>query len=127
LMDNEEGIKEIKKKLDKKEKFTTLATNYSISSNASDGGNLGVFDISNFSENIKESISKLNKGNYSNIISTSKGFQIFYVEDIVLEGNKTLQDAYDEIRKILYNAQAEKKFKTWLESLKQNAHIKIML
>lgn len=127
LMDNEDGIKDVRAKLDKKEKFTILATKYSISSNASDGGNLGIFDINNFSQSIKESISKLNKGDYSNIILTPQGFQIFYVEDIVLEGNKTLQQAYDEIREILYSEQVEKKFETWLESLKKKAHIKIML
>ncbi|MCD4719720.1 MAG: SurA N-terminal domain-containing protein [Desulfobacula sp.] len=127
LMDNEDEIKEIKKKLDKKKKFIFLAKKYSIASNASDGGDLGTFDISNFSESIKDSISKLNKGDYTNVISTAQGFQIFYIEDIVLEGAKTLQEAYDEIHEILYREQVDKKFETWLESLKKKAHIKIML
>ena len=127
LMDNEEGIKEIRKKLDAKKDFSALAKKHSLSPNASEGGDLGLFDISNFAENIKEIISGLNIGDYSNVISTSQGFQIFYVEDIVLDGNKTLQQAHDEIHEILYNEQVEKKFKTWLESLKKNAYIKIML
>ena len=127
LMNNEDRIKEIKKKLDAKIDFSTLAKQYSLSPNASDGGDLGLFDISNFSENIKEIISGLNTGEYSNVISTSQGFQIFYVEDIVLDGNKSYEQARDEIHEILYNEQVEKKFKTWLESLKKNAHIKIML
>ncbi|WP_299978318.1 SurA N-terminal domain-containing protein [Desulfobacula sp.] len=127
LMDNEDEIKEIKRKLDKKENFITLAKNYSIAPNASDGGDLGIFDINNFSESIKNGISKLNKGGFTNVISTAQGFQIFYIEDIVLEGAKTLQQAYDEIHEILYREQVEKKFETWLESLKEKAHIKIML
>jgi peptidyl-prolyl cis-trans isomerase SurA len=127
LMNNEDRIKEIKKKLDAKIDFPALAKQYSLSPNASDGGDLGLFDISNFSENIKEIISGLNTGEYSNVISTSQGFQIFYVEDIVLDGNKSYEQARDEIHEILYNEQVEKKFKTWLESLKKNAHIKIML
>ena len=127
LMDNENEIKEIKKKLDQKKDFIFLAKKYSIASNASDGGDLGTFDISNFSKSIKDSISTLNKGDYTNVISTAQGFQIFYIEDIVLEGVKTLQQAYDEIHGTLYNEQVEKKFKTWLESLKKKAHIKIML
>ncbi|MBT4874092.1 MAG: parvulin peptidyl-prolyl isomerase, partial [Desulfobacula sp.] len=127
LMNNEDRIKEIKKKLDAKIDFPALAKQYSLSPNASDGGDLGLFDISNFSENIKEIISGLNTGEYSNAISTSQGFQIFYVEDIVLDGNKSYEQARDEIHEILYNEQVEKKFKTWLESLKKNAHIKIML
>jgi peptidyl-prolyl cis-trans isomerase SurA len=127
LMNNEQKIREIKTKLDVQENFVVLAKKYSTSPNASDGGDLGVFDISNFSESIKESISKLNKGDYSNVISTAQGFQIFYVEDIVLAGNKTFEQASVEIREVLYNEQAKKKFETWLESLKKKAHIKIML
>jgi peptidyl-prolyl cis-trans isomerase SurA len=127
LMDSEDEIKEIKKKLDKGKDFSSLAKEYSIASNASDGGDLGTFDVSNFSKSIKESISKLNKGDYTDVISTAQGFQIFYIKDIVLEGVKTLQQASDEIHAGLYREQVDKKFKTWLESLKKNAHIKIML
>jgi len=127
LMDNEDKIKEVKKELDKNKEFISLAKEYSIASNASDGGDLGTFDISNFSQNIKESISKLNKGQFTDVISTAQGFQIFYIEDIVMEGAKTLEQAQDEIHGKLYNEQVEKKFETWLESLKEKAHIKIML
>ena len=127
LLDSEDEIKEIKKKLDKNEAFVLLAKEYSIASNASDGGDLGIFDVSNFSKNIKESISKVNKGDYTDVISTTQGFQIFYIEDIVLDGAKTLDQAYDEIHEGLYHEQVEKNFTTWLESLKEKAHIKTML
>jgi peptidyl-prolyl cis-trans isomerase SurA len=127
LMDNEDELKQIRKKLDAKEDFSGLAKKYSLLPNASEGGNLGMFDINNFSENIKEIISGLNKGDYSNVISTTQGFQIFYVENIVLDGNKNYGQAHDEIQDILYSEQVKKKFETWLESLKKNAHIKIML
>lgn len=127
LMTGEDEMKKVKKKLDNKGLFQTLAKAYSIAPNASDGGDLGTFDITNFSSDIKLSISKLNKGEYTDVISTAQGFQIFYVEDIVLEGAKTLEQAHDEIHEKLYNIQAEKKFKTWLESLKKKAHIKILL
>ncbi|HGY12010.1 MAG TPA: parvulin peptidyl-prolyl isomerase [Desulfobacterales bacterium] len=127
LMDNEDKIKEIKKKLDMNKEFIPLAKEYSIASNASDGGDLGIFDISNFSKNIKDSLSKLSKGQFTDVISTAQGFQIFYIEDIVLDGAKTLEQAQDEIYENLYRELSEEKFKTWLESLKKKAHIKIML
>ena len=127
LIKNEDEIKEIKKKLDKNKDFSSLAKEYSIASNASDGGDLGTFDINNFSISIKDSISKLNKGDYTDVMQTTQGFQIFYVEDIVVEGVKTFQEAYDAIHASLYNEQVDKRFKTWLESLKEKAHIKIML
>lgn len=127
LMENETAINEVKNKLDEKENFASLAQQYSNASNAKDGGDLGTFDIHNFSDNLKESISKLNKGEYTNVISTTQGFQIFYIEDIVQEGGKTYEQAHDEIHESLYREQVEKKFATWLESLKKKAHIKVLL
>ncbi len=127
LLNNEEKIQEISRQLNEKKDFKRLAKEYSIAPNAKDSGDLGLFDIQNFPSNIKTEIAKLKKGQFTDIITTSQGFQIFYIEDIVFEGRKTLDQASDEIRKILYSEQAEKKFKTWIDSLKQNANIKIML
>lgn len=126
LMDSEDKIKDVKKKLDNKN-FISLAKQYSIASNASDGGDLGLFDITNFSDNIKESLLKLKKGGFTNIIKTPQGFQIFYVQDILFSGNITYEQAHDEIRDNLYREKVQAKFKTWLDSLKKKAHIKIML
>ena len=127
LINKEDKIQEISSQLDAKKDFKELAKQYSIAPNAKDGGDLGLFDIQNFPDNIKTEIAKLKKGQFTDIIITPQGFQIFYIEDIVFDGGKTYDQARDEIHKILYNAQVEKKFKTWLESLKQNAHIEIML
>jgi peptidyl-prolyl cis-trans isomerase SurA len=127
LMNKEDKIQEINSQLNDKKDFKGLAKQYSIAPNAKDGGDLGLFDIQNFPDNIKTEIAKLKKGQFTDIITTPQGFQIFYIEDIVFEGGRTYDQARDEIHEILYNVQAEKKFKTWLESLKQNAHIKIML
>ncbi|WP_300462810.1 SurA N-terminal domain-containing protein [Desulfobacula sp.] len=127
LMDNESEINAIRKKLDNHMDFATLAKETSMAPNASDGGDLGVFDITNFSETIKASISQLKKGEYTNVISTAQGFQIFYIQDIVLENGKTYAQAHDEIQNSLYQEQVAEKFKTWLESLKKKAHIEIKL
>ncbi len=127
LINKEDKIQEISSQLNAKKNFKELAKQYSIAPNAKDGGDLGLFDIQNFPDNIKTEIAKLKKGQFTDIITTPQGFQIFYIEDIVFDGGKTYDQARDEIHKILYNAQAEKKFTTWLESLKKKAHIEIML
>lgn len=118
---------EIREKLKTGASFTDLAQQYSVAPNASDGGELGLYDISSFSENIKNNLSSLGKGQFSEAISTAQGFQIFYVENIVQDGSKTLEQVSQEIQTILYQEQTEKKFNTWLETLKKNAHIKRML
>ncbi len=127
LMDDESRIREVKKKLDHGGNFAALAKQYSTAPNASDGGDLGMFDIENFSESVKNSISRLGKGEYTPVISTDRGFQIFYIEDIVIKGRKTYKQAHDEIHEILYRQKVKNKFETWLEALKKRAAIKIML
>ena len=127
LMEDMEKISQIKQRLDENQSFIILAKQFSMASNASDGGDLGLFDITNFSKEIKDSISKLSKGQYTDVISTAQGFQIFYLQDIVLEGKQPYEQASKEIQEILYQQQVEETFKTWLEILKKNAHIKKML
>ncbi len=78
-------------------------------------------------EDIKNNISKLKKGEYTDIMNTPQGFQIFYVDDIMLDGHKTFVEAEDEIYGLLYNKEVELKFETWLKSLREKAHIKMML
>ncbi|OGR12995.1 MAG: hypothetical protein A2097_15375 [Desulfobacula sp. GWF2_41_7] len=127
LMKDKSKIDEAKFKLDNKEDFSKIAKQYSIAPNASDGGDLGVFDISSFSTGIKDSIALLKKGEYTDVIQTAQGFQIFYVVDIEQGNGKTFEQAKDEIQESLYQEQVKEKFETWLKSLKKKAHIKILL
>jgi len=127
LMNDRTQIDEVKSRLDNKEDFSDLAKKYSMASNASDGGDLGVFDITSFSAGIKDSIALLKKGEHTGVIQTAQGFQIFYAEDIEQGSTKTLEQARDEIHEALYQEQVKEKFETWLESLKKKAHIKILL
>lgn len=126
LMENEDDLAAVEKKIGNVS-FDQLARENSIASNASDGGDLGVFDINNFSEEIKMSLQALGKGDHTSVLYVGQGYQILFVEDILMEGNKTLDQARDQIENILYKEQAEKRFKEWIESLKENAHIKNML
>jgi len=127
LLDNEADSKAIEKKLGENISFAQLAKEYSIGTNAEEGGDLGVFDINSFSENIKNGLIPLGKGDHSAVLEIGQGYQILYVEDILLEGNKTLDQASPQIQNVLYKQQAEKRFKDWIESLKKNAFIKTML
>lgn len=127
LVETQEEILQIQAKLENKASFPVLAKKHSIASNAQDGGDLGVFDINNFSDQIKNSLAELEKGDHSPILSAGNGYQIIYVEDIILEGGGDMASVREKIQDILYREQAEKRFKEWIESLKESAHIKIML
>lgn len=106
--------------------FPELAEKYSEGSNAKDGGKLGEFSIEDISKNLRPVIEKLKPGQFSDVIRTAKGFQIFYLEKIVKTPPQSLQKVSAEIRKKLYNKEVNQKFKSWLQSLRENAHIKII-
>lgn len=127
VMDSEAGIQAVEKKLADNLSFDQLAKQYSQATNAAEGGDLGLFDIGNFSEEIKNSLQTLGKGDHTPILMAGQGYQILYVEEVVMEGNNTLEQVRDQIENILYKEKAEKKFAEWIGSLKENAHIKIML
>jgi peptidyl-prolyl cis-trans isomerase SurA len=114
-------------RLDQGLSFPEAARQFSAAPNAGDGGDLGVFDIDTFNDAVKAAVKSLKKGEYSRVISTNQGFQIIFVEEILDAGGKTLEQAREEIQDILYREQAEEKFARWIESLKKNAHIRIML
>lgn len=127
LMEDKAQMDKIIQLLDENKDFAELAKQYSTAPNASDGGELGLFELGSFPESIKDSVSKLSKGEHTDVISTARGVQIFYLQDIVMDGGKTLEQAYDEIHGLLYDQEVEQKFGTWLKALKEKAHIKIMI
>ncbi len=120
-------IEKIKKMLDQGKNFRDLAKKYSEVPNASSGGDLGTFEIGALSGKIRDAVSELTPGKYTDVILTDNGYQIFYLEDVKTENGKTFADVSAQISKKLYKEKAEKKFKSWLESLREKSHIKIML
>jgi len=127
LIQNEQDIQTVVTQLKDKASFSQLAREYSIGSNASEGGELGLFDISSFSDDIRNAIQDLKKGQFTQVLKTGNAYQIIYVDDIIMEGSQTVEQAKEKIQNILFRAQGEKQFKEWMEALKKNAHIKLML
>ena len=74
-------IEMIQKRFLNGEKFSTLARNYSDSGNASSGGDLGWRRISEVPRMFLEELEMVNKGEISNVIDTSNGYYLFYLED----------------------------------------------
>lgn len=118
---------QLKARLDAGEDFKTLAREESQAPNASEYGDLGLFEWDTLSNTIKKAIEPLKAGDHTDVILTDQGYQIFYVQDIQIQ-NLTPQDEISEsIAKKLYDNIVETKFKEWLNALKEKSHIKIML
>ena len=109
------------------EDFKIVAQNFSESQNAFEGGDLGILKLETLDIKVKTAISQLNKGEYTNIILTEQGYQIFYLENIHKTKEKSLNEVSNQISKKLYNKILEEKFDSWLDSLRKKSYIKIML
>ncbi|MBF0302043.1 MAG: SurA N-terminal domain-containing protein [Desulfamplus sp.] len=119
--------KQIKQRLEGGEDFKTVATAESEAPNAAEGGDLGFFDWEILSDTIRDAVEPLKAGEYTNVISTDQGYQIFYVEKIDNQNLPPLNEVSESISKKLYDDIVEKKFREWLDALKEKSHIKIML
>nr|WP_321400325.1 SurA N-terminal domain-containing protein [uncultured Desulfobacter sp.] len=118
----------VQKKLENKADFSQVAKDDSIGSNAASGGELGTFDISSFSSEIKDALEGVGKGHYTKPVDMGNAFQILYVADIISMGQGPVQEEVEkQIQNILYREHGEAQFKKWMETLKNSAHIKLML
>jgi peptidyl-prolyl cis-trans isomerase SurA len=91
------------------------------------GGELGTFSASTLDPKIREALAAMQPGQYSGIIDTDYGPQIFRLLDKVNAAGKTIEDASAQIENKLYKDIVDQKFAKWLEELRSRSHIQIML
>ncbi|WP_020587524.1 SurA N-terminal domain-containing protein [Desulfobacter curvatus] len=128
IVRNSKDLSTVLEKLKNNIDFSQVAKDYSIGSNAASGGELGTFDISSFSDEIKKALEGVGKGQYSRPIDMGDSYQVLYVADIISQGQGPVQEEVEkQIQNILYREHGEAQFKKWMENLKNSAHIKIML
>ncbi|MBS0012373.1 MAG: SurA N-terminal domain-containing protein [Desulfobacterales bacterium] len=118
-------IREIRDALDNGASFGELAEKYSGAQNAEEGGELGEFAVNDLARDLRPVIADLEEGEISDGVETRQGIQIFYVEEIIEAPSEPLESVAAEIEEKLYNEQVDEKYRTWLESLRENAHIRI--
>jgi peptidyl-prolyl cis-trans isomerase SurA len=113
-------------KLDAGGDFADLAREYSDGPMAKDGGLLGEFKIEDLAAQIRGALQGLKAGDHTSILTTDRGLQIFYIDDLKISGGKSLEQARPEIEDQLYDQIVNRKFKNWLSELRERSHIKII-
>jgi len=113
-------------KLDNGEPFETLARQYSETSLAAEGGDLGFFKLEALSPQLQEALQELRAGDLTPVLETDQGYQIFYIQEIRVIPGKPLAEVSAEIQEKLYAEIMEKKFKQWLEELRKRSHVKVI-
>ncbi|RLC26758.1 MAG: hypothetical protein DRH21_01145 [Deltaproteobacteria bacterium] len=104
--------------------FDIIARDYSESSYVSDEGGLGLFELKELSPRIQEAIKDMKTGEFTAVLDTDQGYQIFYIQEIVNVSGKPLEKASPEIEDILYKEIVDKKFLSWIDELRKRSHIK---
>lgn len=106
--------------------FAEMARKHSQSSMAEKGGDLGSFPLDSLSETIRAAVSNLEPGEFTPVLETDQGYQIFYLEDIREGREKSLEQVAPEIEQTLYKEIVDEKFKQWLQKLRKRSHIRII-
>ncbi len=119
-------MKAVHAKLDAGESFESLAREHSEAPFASDGGDLGTFKLDELSPEIRDGVENLTDGQYTDVLDTSQGWQIFQVAEILSMPTRTLEDAKAEIEETLFNEIMDKRFGEWMKKLRERSHIKII-
>ncbi len=119
-------IHDLHKRLQGGEDFAQLAELYSQAGSASRGGYLGVYSAASLTEQVRKALQGLTEKEFTDVLDTEQGYQIFYVEKILSSGGKSLEEATPEIQDKLYADVVDQKFRSWLEELRRRSHIEIM-
>ncbi len=104
--------------------FRKLARELSELPSASEGGDLGVFQKEEMAAEMQRHIPELEPGELTPVIEMARSYQFFKLHP---GGDLLYEDAREEIREKLYNQALEERFEKWVESLREDAYIRIML
>ncbi len=110
--------------------FKELARQYSNLSSAADGGDLGLFEKNEMAIYMQDAVTALQPGEISPIIERPDSYMFFKLLNNSQEtgsNERTLdENIKEEIRNTLYKQEAEKRYKKWLEKIRDEAYIKIL-
>ncbi len=122
----EEKAKEIYQKLQNGGDFAALAKEYSDDKdNASQGGDLGWFDLNNLQSDFRGVATKLDTGQFSQPFRTQLGIHILKLLAKEPERPVDLKRDWDRISQLALVEKQEKVYNRWVDELKKNVYIDV--
>ena len=106
--------------------FESFATETPDSTLSPEGTDLGLYRVDELSPQLRNVVKNLKAGEYSSILETGGGYQIIYVQKMLVTDSKSLSDVEPEIEDVLYNEAIDNRYNTWLSELRKRSHIKII-
>ena len=96
-----------------------------VSEKYSDAPSLGEIQRGQLKSDIEDIVFNLSPNVPSHIVDVDGGFYIFNVRGRSPERIVSLEDAKDEIRKVVYQKEFRSKFEKWMKKLKTKAYVEI--
>ena len=118
-------IEEAQAAVKKGDNFAEVASKYSESQTAQDGGDLGFFVKGELAKPLEDVASKLEKGQVSDIITLSGAFMILKAEDKHDGGILPFDLAQREIQDILFQQGVQPKIREYLTKLRADGFVKV--
>ena len=122
----EEGAKKIHHMVLQGASFETLAKEKSLSPDAEQGGDLGLFTKGEMPEAF-DVVFSLKESAISPIVKTPYGFHIFKVEKIFPSRTLSYREVRPQIQDILFQEKREALYQEWIKDLKSASSIKLNL
>ncbi|MEW6078917.1 MAG: peptidylprolyl isomerase [Thermodesulfobacteriota bacterium] len=119
-----EKMEEVHRKIEEGAPFESMAEQYSQSSFASSGGDIGTFAENDLAADLKETIIRTGEGKITPVMETDVGYQIFYVQSIIKNDGSLNNEVAEKIHEKLYNEKLDEKFSAWIKELRDSADIK---
>lgn len=107
--------------------FGELAKLYSDGPAAQLGGDLGYFTQDELMDDMGRWAFTLKEGEVSEIIKSPLGFNIIKVLEKIYDKVRPLDEVKEEIRSRLFSIKLEKRYEEWIEGLKRQTAIEIMM
>ncbi|MGD9080965.1 MAG: SurA N-terminal domain-containing protein [Desulfobacterales bacterium] len=106
--------------------FESLAAELPESPESPQGTDLGFYLLDELSPQLRNVVKDMKEGEYSPILENDTGYQIIYVQKVLMKDSKSLTDVEAEIEDVLYNEAIDRRYNTWLSELRKRSHIKIV-
>lgn len=91
-----------------------------------EGSDLGRFTLDELAEELRKVVAELAPGQHSGILETGFGLQVVYLEEVIEQPSKSLEEVTPEIQDELYRQIVDQRFRAWLEELRKRSHIKLI-
>lgn len=121
-----EKARKIIQKTKSGEDFGKLAKAFSNGPGANEGGDLGVFKISELNQEMADTIKNLSSGEVGNPIIGLNGIQIIKVVEKDKGGEKSFDQVKNSISSTLYRKKLDLAYSEWIKDLREKAYVKII-